>query len=471
MSQTDIIRQAYADLSSSDIPKQTAALATLGRLQVTDLVSDIVRLLPDDHVGQAAAAALVAVGTAAIRDDVELSEQPDFSAEHVASLHADDLVTVLRFNEQRDWVYIRASDSVEGWLWSALLSSPLPRVGAKPSESVRRDEAKAAEEADREPSRSIPDDLLELEDAEPPPQPVPAAPPTPPAAVAPVVPPPAPPQASQEVQFSAYYPKEVLPNVWLPLRAYFYRLSAAPQVLDDAREQLGKALDDYRRGSDTARADIQEGALVTATPELPGFQFNPPSVSQLFLEDWHRFDFKARATGVPLEQAANGRITFTVEGVIVADIPMSVFVSAAATPPDTSGSSPSLPASVASASTKPYQAVFCSYSHRDTQIVERVEKAYKALGLDFLRDSVMLKSGQNWNAELLNMIDRADIFQLFWSSNSSQSKYVRQEWEHALQRAAGREAFIRPVYWEDPMPNPPAELGHIHFAFQPELDD
>jgi hypothetical protein len=126
---------------------------------------------------------------------------------------------------------------------------------------------------------------------------------------------------------------------------------------------------------------------------------------------------------------------------------------------------------VTSTTTKPYQSIFCSYSHKDTWIVERVEKAYKALGMDFLRDVVKLKSGQDWNDELLNMIDRADIFQLFWSSNAMQSKYVQQEWEYALKKGTGRVSFIRPVYWEEPMPNVPPELGHIHFAFQPELDD
>ena len=68
------------------------------------------------------------------------------------------------------------------------------------------------------------------------------------------------------------------------------------------------------------------------------------------------------------------------------------------------------------------------------------------------------------------MIDRADIFQLFWSNTAAASKYVRQEWEHALnlQRQQG---FIRPVYWQQPMPPPPPELGAIHFAYEPELDD
>lgn len=65
------------------------------------------------------------------------------------------------------------------------------------------------------------------------------------------------------------------------------------------------------------------------------------------------------------------------------------------------------------------------------------------------------------------MIDEADVFQLFWSSNSMRSAFVRQEWEHAL--ALRRPSFVRPVYWEEPLPEdpeeglPPDELRRLHF--------
>ncbi len=36
-----------------------------------------------------------------------------------------------------------------------------------------------------------------------------------------------------------------------------------------------------------------------------------------------------------------------------------------------------------------------SYSHADTAIVEAVEKASQALGMDYLRDVMTLKSGQD----------------------------------------------------------------------------
>ncbi|MCS6869952.1 MAG: toll/interleukin-1 receptor domain-containing protein, partial [Anaerolineae bacterium] len=67
------------------------------------------------------------------------------------------------------------------------------------------------------------------------------------------------------------------------------------------------------------------------------------------------------------------------------------------------------------------------------------------------------------------LIERATIFQLFWSENSAKSEFCREEWRYALQTPRGRETngvgFIRPVYWRKPMPTPPEELKHLHFAY------
>jgi hypothetical protein len=263
----------------------------------------------------------------------------------------------------------------------------------------------------------------------------------------------------QPVQFSAYYPKEVKPDDWQPLTAYIFKQSAENAVSADVNKQLGERVSLFRKIVQTAKQIIQEGELITATPNMPGFQFNPPAINVAFFEDWHRFDFKLRAHTAPLNQSANGLLTFAVAGVIVADIPLSIFVG------ETTSAGEQ-----ASASSKPYQAVFCSYSHHDTQIVERVERAYKALGLDYLRDVVSLKSGTHWSEELLQLIEKADIFQLFWSEAAAQSDYVQQEWQHALRLSRDQAHFIRPVYWRQPMPPPPTDMSHIHFAYQPDLE-
>jgi hypothetical protein len=259
---------------------------------------------------------------------------------------------------------------------------------------------------------------------------------------------------SDTVKFSAYYPRETAPQVWQPLAVYAFRQSAAADVIKDVGTVLATRMPEFRRIDEDARQTIQDGAMITAVPNLPGFQVNPPQITLGFYEPFHRFDFKVRATSAPLDQSVNGVITFTVEGVIVADLPISLFVGRA------------VGEAMTGAVTKPaYTSIFCSYSRDDTAIIERVERAYRALGLTYLRDVETLRSGQNWNEELMRLIEQADIFQLFWSPSAAESKYVRQEWEHALKNNRA----IRPVYWQKPIPSVPTELRSLHFAYMPDL--
>ncbi|MBW4437383.1 MAG: TIR domain-containing protein [Pleurocapsa minor GSE-CHR-MK-17-07R] len=265
--------------------------------------------------------------------------------------------------------------------------------------------------------------------------------------------------------FASYAPKEAAIDMWIPLAAYVYREGFESAVQADASDLLKSALDDYRRNQSDALMPVAEGALIIATPTLEGFQINPPAVSIALYESWHRFDFKVRAKTAPPDLAVNGKITFSVEGVIVADIPISIFVTSKPSPGRADGTQ------VQGAAVRPYPAIFCSYSHKDTAIVERVERAYRILGSQYLRDATTLRSGEDWNDALMDMIDRADIFQLFWSPAAAASKYVQQEWEYALSVRDRKAAFIRPVYWQMPMPPPPDPLADIHFVFEPGLDD
>jgi hypothetical protein len=266
------------------------------------------------------------------------------------------------------------------------------------------------------------------------------------------------PEPTEPVLMSAYSPSQVAPMIWQPLLAYVFRASAAGDTIRDAQDKLGQDWSEYSHATSAAKREIAEGAHVTATPHLDGFQFNPLSLTIGLYDAWQRLDFQLRAANAPLNQFALGTVTFGVEGIVVADVPLSIYVTEAA------AAQPELKPETA----KPYDKVFCSYSHRDTQIVERVEVAYQALGMDYLRDVHTLKSGENWNRRLLAMIEEADIFQLFWSTTAAESKYVRQEWMHALGLDKPG-SFIRPVYWQQPMPAPPAELGQIHFRYEPDL--
>jgi hypothetical protein len=185
----------------------------------------------------------------------------------------------------------------------------------------------------------------------------------------------------------------------------------------------------------------------------------------LWLEDWHRVEFRLQAqpglAGFELGKAVNGRVGFYVESVLVGEIPIWTCISDEA---DTAAAD--APATTASA--EPYEAIFVSYAHEDSAVVDTLGRAYKVLGMKFLRDMEALRSGEKWNPALLAMIEQANIFQLYWSNAAKHSRYVKQEWRHALKQEKNH--FIRPLYWQLPMPRPPRELAELHFSYF-ELDN
>lgn len=94
--------------------------------------------------------------------------------------------------------------------------------------------------------------------------------------------------------------------------------------------------------------------------------------------------------------------------------------------------------------------------------------AQSALGNELFIDVDSLRAGEDWRAGLARAIDGVDVFQLFWSRHSAASEYCQHEWQYAYAsrcRDTACDGFIRPVYWEEPMPAPPEELSDIQFRY------
>jgi hypothetical protein len=142
--------------------------------------------------------------------------------------------------------------------------------------------------------------------------------------------------------------------------------------------------------------------------------------------------------------------------IILAELPLTLMVRR--------GHSPRRDELVAQ-SAGPYRKIFASYSHLDRGVVEEFSEYARAMGDRYQLDVVDLRSGEQWVPALEGLIRDADVFQLFWSWNALESHYVRHEWEYALQ--LGRPSFVRPVYWDDPLPRrgelPPRALLDLHF--------
>ena len=258
----------------------------------------------------------------------------------------------------------------------------------------------------------------------------------------------------EDVNFTSIYPKEAQVETWQTLLVYAH----VPSALDDLRldaQRLAGQIPSPKEVTVSASTRLARGAELTIVPSCEGVTFNPERITLKWLEDYQRAEFRFLGDKSLSEDAARGRIHIYAGPLLVGTLPFAMLFGQSA-------ASVALPQEEHGRMYR-QEDIFISYSHKDTAVVEACQKAYQALGFNVLIDVDTLRSGQVWNEELMNMIDRASIFQLFWSQNSGESKYCRQEWEHALKK--NREGFIRPVYWEQPMPKPPEELREYHFEF------
>ena len=258
-------------------------------------------------------------------------------------------------------------------------------------------------------------------------------------------------------RFTVYHPQQLSPGEWQTFLAYVHVSDAKFEVEADSKKRLdGKRPIGAREVG--SKRPIERNATVRAVPELTGCRFNPPVQQVLWVEDWHALAFRVQASperpDFVANAAVNGRVAFFVETVLVAEVPIWALISEHGEIAPPSALSPS--------TADPYDAIFVSYAHDDAMVVETLGRSYKALGMKMLRDVEVLRSGEQWNPRLLDLIEEADIFQLYWSAAAKRSPDVEQEWRFALEHC--REHLIRPVYWSLPMPAPPVELSHLHFA-------
>jgi hypothetical protein len=285
--------------------------------------------------------------------------------------------------------------------------------------------------------------------------------------------PPAPVIVDENVQFTVYRPKTVRPAQWYDLYAYAH-LEDLPDDADpsepqpkelvkrDAEKRLGAKVKDYKDTTeDSSQAVPREGEL-TFVPEMEGVEFNPPRLSFRWCERMHRAEFRLRASAALDGKQAVGQMSVFLGAILLADITLKIKVDSRHV---SATEEPEAPERA-----RPYRKIFASYSHRDLAIVEQFEHFAHAMGDRYLRDWKDLRAGETWDSRLLEMIEEADVFQLFWSRNSMRSEFVRKEWEHALSLAHKGQGFVRPTYWESPFPEspgealPPPHLSRLHFT-------
>jgi len=107
---------------------------------------------------------------------------------------------------------------------------------------------------------------------------------------------------------------------------------------------------------------------------------------------------------------------------------------------------------------------FASYASPDRdEVLGRIQGMQKiAPDLDVFLDVAKLRSGEDWEKKLWQVIPENDVLYLFWSAAAKASPWVEKEWRCGLNSRG--EDFIDPVPLVSPEEvSPPAELSRKHF--------
>jgi TIR domain len=264
------------------------------------------------------------------------------------------------------------------------------------------------------------------------------------------------------LQFTAYRPAILIPEKWRRMTVFMHpdEASTLIEIETRARQILSSEYEDYREVVDSRFPMIRESEI-TLIPDVPGIRFNPPRRSFSWAGDVrvHEQNFFMRAPLALAGKLARGRISIFFGQLLLAEIPLYLRVGKDLMAKEESW---------AKGGAKRFRKVYASYSNLDVKVVEAMQRQSRAIGYEYLREVVKLRSSQQWNEPLLlAMISDADVFQLFWSRNAAQSDHVEKEWRQAL--ALQREAFVRPVFWESPMPEAPDRLRRLRFCFLPGI--
>ncbi|GAA4673740.1 hypothetical protein GCM10023215_01560 [Pseudonocardia yuanmonensis] len=283
---------------------------------------------------------------------------------------------------------------------------------------------------------------------------------------------PKPPAWDDDVQFTVHRPATVRAATWTPLLVFAHKTDAVVDpdsgetvdpthlVQKAAERAVADRPEPYGSVAAPAAQPLAHGDEIVVEPWLREGEVNPPSAAFRWEEAVHKVEFRIRAPERAIGRSVSGGVRIFLGVLLVGEVTFRITVTR-----DRQAASPPRERDVAVR----YRKIFASYSHRDADIVRAVSSAVSVIGDRYIVDSAALRAGERWEPRLRELIEEADVFQLFWSHNAMRSTHVRDEWEYAL--GLGREGFVRPVFWEDPRPEdvaaglPPASLDRLHWSW------
>ncbi len=265
---------------------------------------------------------------------------------------------------------------------------------------------------------------------------------------------------SNDISFAAAYSKLLIPEIWTPLLFYIHASSLSEHITKLLQERASELFLNPVITQSEATTTIPRGTELTITPNIPGMHTNPREIRITWEEDVHELVIKIKTDSQPAGKQILGSIDISVEGALIGDVPISLTIS--------DGKQKRVVEKPLVTEGKLYRRVFVSYSRKDIDVVNACLKTYEALGIYVYWDKQELRnrSGEAWKEALKKFISESNVFQLYWSHNSSKSNWVEMEYLHALTNTGQKgQRFIRPLVWEEDFPDLPIALADLQIGF------
>jgi hypothetical protein len=257
------------------------------------------------------------------------------------------------------------------------------------------------------------------------------------------------------VEVSAFAPPVAPADEEVLVQVYLHKIDQAGLV-----EQLTKNADEKtaRRDVATLATKVGHGQRVDVELNALGLTVNPPAQFVVWLGEPTACRFQLK-----FPPGAAGRSYSVWVRVILNSVPIGHL--AFKLRAESSGCS--WAARCVGESARRYQYAFLSYASPDLPAALLTAQHLKAVHIDFFQDKLSLEPGAPYEPQLFKEIDRCDLFMLHWSSHAAASVWVIREAEYALERGRKSEPngvpHIRPIVLENPVPDPPDSLKHLHF--------
>src|SRR5437773_272145 len=278
--------------------------------------------------------------------------------------------------------------------------------------------------------------------------------------------------SDKDVQFTVYAPQKIKPEKIYTLLAFAHlskrradTTEDEPDPIEEMKEQaarvLGKQREDYADVNEPSRQEIPRGGELTFVPVVTGVTFSPARRSFTWRKSVHREEFDLWVGRDFDGQTLSGRLTVFLGAIIIAEVALTITVDSRAL------SSAEKVSLEMAQSARRLRQIFAAYSDKDAQVVAELARVAPIFGSRYLIDRTHLEPGEDRRAGVQRLIRGADMFQLFWSSNSMRSSEVASEIDYAI--SLRRPNFILPTYWEEPLPRnpaeglPPQEIDRLYF--------